>query len=165
MKKKLFFSLICATLLFNGTVVKQVKAVSAYPEPVEIKQPDGSKLTVQLRGDEHVKWAETNDGYSLVYNAKGVFEYAMSDGDGGMTPSGIAASDDRTPQVSNMLAATPKKLAYSQSQVSMLKSIQNLKAAEAQQAFPTQGNRKLICILMGFKDKPFTKSKADFNNL
>ncbi len=47
----------------------------------------------------------------------------------------------------------------------MMKSIWDIKSAEAQKAFPTTGNRKLICILMGFKDKAFTKTQSDFNNL
>ncbi|MCG8700330.1 MAG: M6 family metalloprotease domain-containing protein [Bacteroidales bacterium] len=165
MKNKLIVSFCCLAVLFNIFIINQLKAVSAYPNPIEIDQPDGTKLTVQLRGDEHVKWAETNDGYSLMYNKKGVFEYAISDGEGGMMPSGVAATNVRSSQVNDLLAKTPKNLRYSQGQVSMLKSIQNLKSAQSRKAFPTKGNRKLVCILMGFKDKPFTKSRAEFDNL
>ncbi|MCG8700331.1 MAG: M6 family metalloprotease domain-containing protein [Bacteroidales bacterium] len=164
MKKNLILSLLSVALLLAG-IKNEVKAVTAYPDPVKITQPDGSELTVQLKGDESVKWAETYDGYTLLYNKKGVFEYAISDGEGGITPSGIAAVQERTPQVDNLLAQTPKRLRYSSSQVSMLKSIMNMKSAEASQAFPTTGNRKLVCILMGFTDKSFTKTNAQFNSL
>ena len=34
-----------------------------------------------------------------------------------------------------------------------------------QQSYPTTGNRKLLCILIGFTDKSFTKTQAEFNNL
>ena len=46
-----------------------------------------------------------------------------------------------------------------------MKSIWDIKSTEGQKAFPTTGNRKLICILIGFKDKAFTKTKTDFDNL
>jgi len=36
---------------------------------------------------------------------------------------------------------------------------------EPSRAFPTTGNRKLICILIGFTDKSFTKTNSDFVNL
>jgi hypothetical protein len=49
--------------------------VMAYPYPVEITQPDGTKITIVLKGDEHLKWAETIDGYSILRNSKGIYEY------------------------------------------------------------------------------------------
>eukprot|EP00825_Cyclidium_porcatum_P024377 TRINITY_DN26811_c0_g1_i1.p2 TRINITY_DN26811_c0_g1~~TRINITY_DN26811_c0_g1_i1.p2 ORF type:complete len:151 (-),score=20.99 TRINITY_DN26811_c0_g1_i1:47-499(-) len=35
----------------------------------------------------------------------------------------------------------------------------------SQKSFPTTGSRKLVCILIGFTDKAFTKTKLDFENL
>ncbi len=157
--------LLC--IILTGLVTKTALGVIAYPHPVKVTQPDGTTITVTLQGDEKVKWAKTSDGYTLMYNSKGVFEYAIQDAKGDIQPSGIAASDEakRTAAELNLLSKTPKGLLYSQSQVSLMKSIYAIKATEAQKAFPTTGTRKLVCILMGYKDKAFTKTQADFNNL
>ena len=46
-----------------------------------------------------------------------------------------------------------------------MKSISRMYQKYTLKAFPTSGSRKLICILIGFTDKAFTKTKADFENL
>ncbi len=165
--KKLLQTVFLLCMLFAGQMTNQALAVTAYPYPVQVKQPDGTSITVVMQGDERVKWAKTVDGFTLMYNTKGVFEYAVQNSNGDLTPSGVAASDisSRNSAELSLLAKTQKGLLYTQSQVSMMKSIYAMKATEAQKAFPTTGSRKLICILMGYKDKAFTKTQADFNNL
>lgn len=147
--------------------MNQAIAVSAYPYPVKITQPDGTVITVTLKGDERVKWAQTEDGYSLLVNQKGVYEYAILDEKGDLTLSGIKANNvaSRNSFEQDLLVKTSKGLGFSKSQVSILKSIYAIKATESQKAFPTTGSRKLVCILMGYKDKSFTKTQAEFNNL
>lgn len=48
----------------------------------------------------------------------------------------------------------------------MIKQIKQMRAQQnaQQRAFPTTGSR-FVCILMGYKDKAFTKTQADINNL
>jgi M6 family metalloprotease-like protein len=166
MKKQLQ---ILVLFVFSAFLLQTVKAAPAFPYPVQVTQPDGSVVTVIMRGDENAKWAQTTDGYTLLYNAKGIFEYAITDKQGDAVPSGIAFSDvnRRTQQEMDLLKSLPKGITFSQSQFDMLRSIQQIKNEEAirQVAFPTTGNRKLVCILMGFKDKPFSKTQTDFNNL
>ncbi|MDR1739528.1 MAG: hypothetical protein LBR45_02080, partial [Bacteroidales bacterium] len=48
----------------------------ASPKPIEVEQPDGSKITIVLKGDERIKWAETQNGYSLLRGQDGFWEYA-----------------------------------------------------------------------------------------
>lgn len=154
-------------LLYAGLMINQALAVIAYPYPVKVNQPNGTSITVIMRGDEQMKWAQTLDGYTILYNGKGIFEYAKLNESGDITPSGITVSDISARQNTEkeFLAKTSKGLLYSESQVSMLKSIAKIKASEASKSFPTTGSRKLVCILMGYKDKAFTKTQADFNNL
>jgi len=160
-----FTIVISLILLFSAN--SRIMAVTAYPHPVEIKQPDGTTITVLLKGDEKIRWAETTDGYTVLYNSEGIFEYAVLDNKGDLILSGIKAKDEtkRSKTDDDFLAKTTKGLYFSDSQVSIMKSIWEIKASESQKAFPTTGNRKLICILMGFKDVSFTKSQSDFNNL
>lgn len=141
--------------------------VSAYPYPVEINQPDGTKITVIQRGDEHVKWAQTVDGYSVMRNSRGVYEFAVLNIANDMIPSGVPAKNesDRNLKDIEFLSKTTKGLGYSKSQVGIMKSISNMYLKSALKAFPTSGARKLVCLLIGFSDKAFTKTKTDFENL
>jgi M6 family metalloprotease-like protein len=147
--------------------VSQTLAVPAYPGLIQYKQANGKTLAIYLKGDEKVKWATTEDGYTIMMNSKGVYEYAVQDMKGDLQLSGVEVNNikERTATEKELLSKVSKGLYYSPSQLSMMKSIWDIKSAEAQKAFPTTGSRKLICILMAFKDKPFTKTQSDFNNL
>ena len=160
MNRSIVALLIFSVVLF---VNKSADAVKAYPYPVQITQPDGTKLTIIQKGDEHVKWAETVDGYSIMRNSKKVFEYATLDSKNDMVPSGIKAKDEneRSSLDNLFLDKTKKGLRYSKSQVGMMKSITRM----TQKTFPKTGSRKLVCILMSFTDVAFTKTKTDFQNL
>lgn len=68
-------------------------AVPASPQPVTVRQPDGSAVTVRGYGDERYNVAETADGYTVVRNG-GWWEYAELDDAGAFVPSGIRAGDD-----------------------------------------------------------------------
>ena len=46
-------------------------AVKAIKTPITITQPDGSKVTVFLRGDEFRHFRTTEDGYVLKENTNG----------------------------------------------------------------------------------------------
>jgi len=141
--------------------------VAAYPYPVEITQPDGTKITIIQKGDEFVKWAQTVDGYSIMRNSKGVYEYVMLDAKNDMVPSGILVRNesDRSAADIQFLMNTQKGITYSASQLGMMKSISDMQKSSTEKTFPTTGSRKLVCILIGFTDKAFTKTKADFENL
>lgn len=141
--------------------------VIAYPFPVEIIQPDGTKITIVQKGDEYLKWAQTVDGYSILRNSKGIYEYVTLDANNDMVPSGVQARNlsERSTSDLLLLNKTKKGLTYSKSQIGLMKSISLMKQENALKSFPTKGTRKLVCILMGFTDKAFTKTKADFENL
>jgi len=147
--------------------IQQSLAVSAYPHPVEYNLPDGTTITIQLMGDEKVKWAETLDGFSILLNAEGFYEYAILDANDDMVRSGIRASNtnERTNTESAFLMGIAKNLRFSKSQISLMNQIWEVQEKEASKAFPTTGNRKLICILIGYADLAFTKTQSDFNNL
>jgi M6 family metalloprotease-like protein len=150
-------------LVINHTAL----GVAAYPFPVEITQPDGTKITIIQRGDEFVKWAQTVDGYSIMRNSNKIYEYVKLDANRDMVPSGIAVRNlsERSASDLQFLMNTPKGLTYSTSQMGMMKSISAIQKSGSERTFPTTGARKLICILIGFTDKAFTKTKTDFENL
>lgn len=72
MKYKSFLIIL---LLFIAICV-EVSAEPAFPDPIIIVQPDGTSLTVLLKGDEFFAYKTTVDGYLITQNSKGFFEYA-----------------------------------------------------------------------------------------
>jgi hypothetical protein len=53
MKSNILKLLIAITLLQTPIVLYAIKAT---PEPIKVLQPDGSELTILLRGDEFFKY-------------------------------------------------------------------------------------------------------------
>lgn len=54
---------VIAALLFAGLTV--MWADSATPDPIKMKQPDGSTITLRLHGDEFYNWFTSEDGKTL----------------------------------------------------------------------------------------------------
>jgi hypothetical protein len=77
----------------SQTANNRYSRVIAYPDTIIIKQPDGKTLTIFLRGDEKIKRAFTSDGYPIIMNPEGFYEYAISDSHGNLLCSGIRAND------------------------------------------------------------------------
>ena len=73
-------------------------AASAFAVPAkrvkrQVQQPDGSVLTVMLRGDENFHYTSTEDGQPLVQRADGAYCYATLDSNGKLTASVQVAHD------------------------------------------------------------------------
>jgi M6 family metalloprotease-like protein len=169
---KSFTKLCCIALLVLGqlfTTVNVIYAVTANPEPISYTQPDGSKLTILLRGDEFIHWAVTTDGYTIMTNSKGAYEYAALDNTGSLVFSGIQANDPvkRTASENAWLSGTAKGLYFSKAQVLNMKTtLENVKAPNAplMGTFPPSGTRKLLMILANFSNTTTTYGQANFNN-
>ena len=117
--KKFLFLVILFTVFISKT-----NAVPAYPYPIKYTQPDGSVITVQLKGDERVHWAESSDGYTLLSNGKNGWEYAVADQSGDLKASGILAREvgKRTVDELMILKKVSKNIRFSSKQVNLLKS-------------------------------------------
>jgi len=61
-----------------------LSACDAYPYPIQFIQPDSSKIEIIMMGDEKLRWAETTDGFSILFDKNGVYVYAMQDKEGNM---------------------------------------------------------------------------------
>lgn len=80
--------------------------VPAYPNLIYYTLPDDYLLEIYLRGDEFAHTVTTKDGYLLVMNKDGFYEYAIKT-DGQLTPSGIIArnKEDRDDNTKDFLNA------------------------------------------------------------
>jgi len=164
-----------------------VNAVPAYPFPIAFKQPDGSIINIQLKGDEKVNWGETVDGYKLLSNGKKGWEYASLNSDGDLSASGMLAREvgSRTTKELALIKKISKDIHFSKNQIQKFINGESAQASsngvlrvakvlngvtagvsqKALKAFNPQGEKKLLLILIQYKDVKFTKTVEDFNNL
>ena len=142
----------------------------AYPGLIDFKQPDGSVVKIKLRGDENLKWAETEDGYTLLYDKVGNLVYAELDNKGDLVPTDIVATDiaKRPIDVQRRLQLTPKKLFYSESQRSAVNQLRQARTVQRSAVGPQKavsGSMKALVILVDYPDCAFSKTKDDFDKL
>ncbi|RCW29047.1 M6 family metalloprotease-like protein/predicted secreted protein (Por secretion system target) [Marinilabilia salmonicolor] len=148
-------------------------AVGAFPYPQEIRQPDGSVLTIRQHGDEWYNWTTTTDGFRIVRNKKGIFEYATQLKSGEIAASGIKASnpDKRATTEINFLSGTPRNIGVSRENYLKKRSSKYsgaLKSSIMSTYFPTTGSPNLLLILVNFADTSpsyLQSSFDDFMNL
>ncbi len=173
MKKTILISLAIVAAL---SATNEAVAIPADPQPKRMTQPDGSVVTVVIRGDEHHHLTYSCDGKPLFFNSKtGAFEYATLK-NGLITGSGITAKDNDYRSVSdaaylqNMNIAAIEKAAlgttfYASPQKEAPKAgPRRIRIND----FPTVGQQKTLVILWEFSDLGFTSvsdPKAFFNGL
>jgi len=183
MKKSVWFlvPVILLSLILIGSNDQKQKPVnmiapqfvSAFPEPVEVQQPDGTPLTIMLSGDEFNHYVKTTDGFTLIQDEKGFYRYAEINEEGNLVMSNIQAGnpENRGRNERLFLRTIQPGLRYSEAQV---KEGQRLRSGEQDASaefaglsgtFPSTGTRKLLVILVNFTNKSFVKTNADFNAL
>ena len=148
--------LLLAILL---VAVSSLFAVPAVPWIVEKTQPDGTKISVYLKGDEKVNWMESEDGYTLMYDEQRYVVYAQTDRQGNLIPSNIKFGGSTKPN-----ANITKGLFYSKAQINTLMQIWEMTDDAVIQRAAT-GNVKMLCILAAFSNRAFVKTQSEFNNL
>ena len=95
--------------LAMGLLCLAAQAVPADPTPATVTQPDGSKLTLCLHGDEFFNYLTTSDGYTVVKNESGFYTYARMRGNE-LVASEVVARDHRTAAEQAFLNSVPKSL-------------------------------------------------------
>ena len=157
MKKLVFFLLGLSCLM--------AKAIPADPTPIQVTQPDGTKLTVVLHGDEFVHYTSTVDGYTIVKNKAGFYTYATLAGNHLVPGDRIARDvDHRTAADRAALAAIPKGLTDPSKVRSGVQMKGNRNAAMhrvgADGTMDYDNFRGLI-ILINYSDKQFSMNDAN----
>lgn len=157
----LFFNIIASNSLF---------AIKAYPYPVEITQPDGSKLTIKIQGDEFHHYQTTIDGIQILSNAKGYKTYANVNTQGELVASDVIAKNPNKRSDSDLqfINSIEQSTVLQQNKLTRTRS-KMLSKTKPQKAFPLLGSPKSLVILVNFTDKKFAKTtttaKDDFINL
>jgi M6 family metalloprotease-like protein len=166
MKKYLLISFTTALLSISGLL-----AVPASPFPVVRILPDGSTITVLLKGDEFFKYSLTTDGYYIQKKSDGYFYYMKTVSENEFSTSDVRANNPEkrnqieTEFIKNLIANPDLTVKAQKSRVMKIKSSGT--SFTSQSAFPRTGSPKSIVILANFKDVTFngTDPATAFSNL
>jgi M6 family metalloprotease-like protein len=145
----------------------QGNGIPARPGEITYNQPDGTVIHVFLKGDRAISWAESDDGYTLLSNPNGFYEYAKTDINGNMITSGIVAHDPdkRTNIELSFLTSIQKGILYSNNQLTQKCATYKLMAQSNSKSFPSSGTRNNLVLMVQFSDLSFSYSLSNFDNL
>lgn len=143
--------LVVSTLIIS---ISSIYSIPAYPYPIKVTQPDGSVITIRMKGDEFFKYKTTIDGYLLTTNAQGVLTYAELNEAGLPVSTMVKASDieNRT----SLEKETIKRLIPNQSMVKANTARRKARSAGVQNSsrnktnFPINGSPSSLVILVNF---------------
>ena len=132
--RRFFNILLIAAMLLSSSVAL---AIPADPTPKQIRQKDGTHITVITYGDEFYHYTTTTDGY-LIKSVDGIYQYATVDAEGRITALGVNAKNP-----------------------SLRTSVDNTALAKASRGVPTQIFNKVQKERRAEKviDSPFTLDK------
>lgn len=169
----MFINLRKKTLILVAIICLSIVAlaVPANKKPVTIKQPNGKTLTFVLAGDEHLNWANTLDGYTLLHSKSGEWVYATRDETGNMVPSSVLAAneEERSENEIAFLRGIEKNMFFSESQIERNKEIRRKSSFASTMIgstdIPTIASDSLLVILVNYSDKTFQYTQQDFQNM
>ena len=139
-------------------------AVPAYPNKVRVETANGKTVSVFMRGDEYLKYAVTEDGYTLLSDSSGWWYANHVDG-GEIKKSGfrLMSKEDETEELKLFKASCPKGIVPQrnvQEQYNRASDTNN-----ASHSGPMVGERRALVILMQYTDCAFKKTRDDFETL
>ncbi|MBR1474270.1 MAG: M6 family metalloprotease domain-containing protein [Muribaculaceae bacterium] len=150
-----------ACMMWCALCIFRTGAVPAYPHLVAVTQPDGSTVTLQLHGDEFYHFTTTADGYTVLKNQQGTWEYARLDA-GYLVSTGVQVHDATARGDSERaLLATLGQYLTDREQVGQSKA-QRVKRDRANVTSTPidQSEFRGLVILVNYKDVKFNRSDA-----
>jgi M6 family metalloprotease-like protein len=155
--KKILLTLMAAAACLGAS------AVPAIPTPQKATQPDGTEITVRIKGDEFHNYLTTEDGYTIVLSDNGFYYYGTLINDQ-VVPSKIVARDaqQRTASDKVWLEKTGKNLKSA-------KAVEKGRKARVERdnlpKYINYNNFHGLVILVNFSDSKFTRTDVnDFYN-
>ena len=144
-------------VLFLASVIG-CYAVKAWPFPVDVRQSDGTILTVILHGDEDFSYYTTLDGVLLVQQDNDFF-VASTDANGELSATSLLAHNagQRTPAEKQLANQQDRRLFLEAGQQEAnLRKVRREPINTTGTMFPHEGTPKAIVILAEFQDTAFT---------
>ena len=129
----------------------------AYPYKVYVNI-DGEMITIKMFGDEYSKWAETEDGYSIVQDSLNQWCYAVKDDNGLLVASThrVQKKNVQDTLLQNYLRGVPRHMRPTKKHTTIHRQPSTA---------PAVGERRVLIILMEYPDLPLVKDANDFYKL
>lgn len=153
-KQRLREAVVLLGLLF---AYQSADAVVACPDPAVVTQPDGTRLTLVLHGDEWFSFSTTSDGYTVVKDpTDGYYKYAVLRSDE-LEAGSVVAHDAamRTAAEKTALSATVRYLTPDPKVVAAKRAKRRLHGNDAHYDYK---NFRGLVILVAYNDCPFVFS-------
>lgn len=176
--KLAFIAMLQLALIFSRNVnAQKTSNCIASPFAVTINN-GGQKLDIIAKGNRSLHWTETVDGYALMKNEKGVFEYVFNE-EGKFKLTGELAGNNRTKSglvnkngfLKLDKANTAQWKGYLDSKFKDVNSKQQIDTKTAVKSYtldgdmPSVGNVNVLCILISYPDLSSSIEVPDFENL
>ena len=143
--------------------VMTTMAVPAHPGMIQVRQPDGSYLTLRLIGDEWMRFNTTADGYSVVKDHRGYYVYAERK-DGKLQPTGRVAHNVAERSTDELAFLTgvkkyqaPQMTAAKTALKARLETAGTQRRAQRRAATYDYSKFKGLVVLVQFNDKEFSR--------
>ena len=143
--------------------VMTTMAVPAHPGMIQVRQPDGSYLTLRLIGDEWMRFNTTADGYSVVKDHRGYYVYAERK-DGKLQPTGRVAHNVAERSADELAFLTgvkkyqaPQMTAAKTALKARLETAGAQRRAQRRAATYDYSKFKGLVVLVQFNDKEFSR--------
>jgi M6 family metalloprotease-like protein len=155
---KLFRLLLFLTFPLNAY------SITAYPYPIKVSTPKGYTF-ITLQGDENLKYAFTDDGYSIIQDVDG-WRFLCRDNNGDVVISDYYLEDVslRSQNLKKFLNSQEKWLKPLKKE-NYFRISSNRNYSSNSGFKPVIGKRKVLVVLMQYPDCKFKKSKSDFDAL
>jgi len=142
------------TIAFLSLFFSQTFAKPAYPWPMERTQPDGSRITVLLRGNENFHYTMSADGYLLLLDSTGVLYYANENA--AMSACKAHNVNERTSEETKFLSSFNKdSVIVKHHRDAMAKKKPSHKPAPTNGSLSSTGSPKGLVVLVQFLDSTF----------
>ena len=150
--------MVVLSSFFLLLMVDMAMAVPACPAGAEVVQPDGTAITVFLRGDEHAHWNESEDGYLITKDEKtGVWSYVTKTA----TTAALSAVGTSNPQAIGAVKPDIAKLSSLATQIQQ----QQLPAQGAPALTSTTGTMYNLVVLVSFSDLAVAYPQQSYDDL
>ena len=172
LKRRFAAGLVTAVVLL-GVLSAPVMGVPACPSAATVTQPDGTKISIYLRGDEYTHWNESKEGYQITKNNRSEWVYMVMQN--GRPVAGEHAVGKADPKAVNALKPDLTKLAERGRQNRTLKSAAAAQeTTTASQTSTTQqapsytqsaGTMYNLVVLVNFSDLAVAYPTQDYDAL
>lgn len=158
------FQVFLSILLWIGIGTVEIHSIPSYPHPVRIAV-GGGFVDIILHGDENFKFAQTLDGYTIL-PVENDWYYAMEDESGKVIPSSFKIAEDGNVDANTQLFLTRTKKGLIPERETYCTTHRSLASENSRTNKPAAiGKRKVLVILMQFKDRELAKTDNDFKRL